>query len=80
MIDLSQRVRGTGTKTDILNCAKDGTKDAQLEIMNIMFYTWYQRLPACHVHHLLIDFKHFWLTLAISIHGNFYTRVKKTSL
>jgi len=42
-----------------------------------MFYTWYQRLPACHVHHLLIDFKHFWLTLAISIHGNFYTRVKK---
>ena len=45
--------------------------------MNIMFYTWYQRLPACHVHHLLIDFKHVWLTLAISVHGNIYTRVKK---
>jgi len=42
-----------------------------------MFYTWYQRLSACRVHPHLTDYIHFWLTLAISVHGNFHTRSEK---
>jgi len=42
-----------------------------------MFYTWYQRLPAWHVHPLLIDYINFCLALTISVHGNFHTRLEK---
>ena len=49
-------------------------------MMIIMLLTWYQRLSACPVYPLLIDFINLWLTLAISFHGNFHTRREETSL
>ena len=74
---LSWRPRCTKPDTGMRSTFWMVTMDAQDEhhVINMVPET-----TACHVYPLMIDYTNLWLTLAISFHGNFLTRLEETSL